>query len=144
MRIKKAFELDDLRSARAIVRAHPFATLVSAELRATHMPCLLDEDADELTLLGHVARADPFADVLDESLLAIFAGPHGYVSASWYDRESRTDDGLHAASGGSRVANEVRCLTRSRTGARARYSTEAAQPGCWRRREPSAVQRSRL
>jgi transcriptional regulator len=85
MRIKTTFALEDVASARAIVRAHPFATLVSSDLRATHMPCLLDEkDADGLTIVGHVARADPFADVLDGPLLAIFAGPRGYVSASWY------------------------------------------------------------
>lgn len=88
MRIQRAFALDDLSSARAIVRAHPFATLVTPQLRATHMPCLLDEQADELTILGHVARADPVADVLAGPLLAIFAGPHGYVSASWYESDT--------------------------------------------------------
>jgi transcriptional regulator len=88
MHIQKAFKLDDVASARAIVVAHPFATLVTPELRATHMPCLLDEGADELTILGHVARADPVADVLGGPLLAIFAGPHGYVSASWYESDT--------------------------------------------------------
>lgn len=88
MRIKRAFELDDLTCARAIVRAHPFATLVSSKLRATHMPCLLDESADGLTILGHVARADPVAEDLQGPLLAIFAGPHGYVSASWYENDT--------------------------------------------------------
>jgi transcriptional regulator len=88
MRIKKAFELPDLASAHAIARAHPFATLVTADLRATHMPCLADDSAGELTILGHVARADPVADSLDGPLLAIFSGPHGYVSASWYESET--------------------------------------------------------
>lgn len=88
MRIKKAFQLDDLASARAIIRAYPFATLVTAELRATHMPCLIDEGVDELTILGHVARADPVAEGLAGPLLAIFAGPHGYVSASWYESDT--------------------------------------------------------
>ena len=88
MRIKEAFEINDITSAWAIVRAHPFATLVTADLRATHMPCLADEGADELTILGHVARADPVAGGLGGPLLAIFAGPEGYVSASWYESET--------------------------------------------------------
>ena len=85
MRIEEAFELGDVRTARAIVRAHPFATIVGADLCATHMPCLLDEAADGLGLLGHVARADPACPALDGPLLLIFHGPHGYVSASWYE-----------------------------------------------------------
>jgi transcriptional regulator len=83
--IEEAFRLDGVDTARAIVRAHPFATIVGADLRATHMPCLVDEQADGLALLGHVARADPVAASLDGPLLVIFRGPHGYVSASWYE-----------------------------------------------------------
>jgi transcriptional regulator len=88
MHIKDAFEIRDVEAARSIVRAHPFATLVSADLRATHMPCLVDEEADDLVIVGHVARADPVAESLGGPLLAIFHGPHGYVSASWYADET--------------------------------------------------------
>ena len=84
MRIKPEFSLRDVQEARAIVKNHPFATLVSADLRATHMPCLVDEATAGLTVLGHVARADPVAEMLDRPLLVIFQGPAGYVSASWY------------------------------------------------------------
>ena len=52
MRIKDEFRAKDVETARAIVRAHPFATIVTAGLRATHMPCLLDEAADGLAVLG--------------------------------------------------------------------------------------------
>ena len=75
MRIVDDFKLDDVRTARAIVRAHPFATLVGADRRATHMPLLVDEESDGLVLLGHVAKADPACAVLDGPLLAIFHGP---------------------------------------------------------------------
>jgi transcriptional regulator len=85
VRIEEAFQLEDVRTARAIVRAHPFATIVGADLRATHMPCLVDEEAADLGLLGHVAKADPACAALDGPLLLIFHGPHGYVSASWYE-----------------------------------------------------------
>jgi transcriptional regulator len=82
--IKPEFALGDVDDARAIVKNHPFATLVTADLRATHMPCLIDDAAAGLAILGHVARADPVAETLDGPLLAIFQGPAGYVSASWY------------------------------------------------------------
>jgi transcriptional regulator len=86
--IEDAFAVDDVAVAREIVCAHPFATIVTADLRATHMPCLVDEDAPGLVVLGHVARADPVSERLDGPVLAIFHGPHGYVSASWYASET--------------------------------------------------------
>jgi transcriptional regulator len=88
VRIQAAFKIDSIAVARSVVRAHPFATIVSSELRATHMPCLLDEASEELTILGHVARADPAAQALGGRVLMIFHGPHGYVSASWYGDET--------------------------------------------------------
>ncbi|HEX8159571.1 MAG TPA: FMN-binding negative transcriptional regulator [Solirubrobacteraceae bacterium] len=88
MHIKDAFELDDVETARSVARAHPFSTIVTADLRATHMPCLVDEQADGLVILGHVACQDPVSEALDGPLLLIFHGPHGYVSASWYESET--------------------------------------------------------
>src|SRR5918998_215175 len=88
MHIKPAFELSDVEQARSIARAHPFATIVTEDLRATHMPCLVDEEADGLVILGHVARADPVAEALAGPVLLIFQGPHGYVSASWYAQDT--------------------------------------------------------
>src|SRR4051794_26325658 len=88
MRIKEEFDVGDLEMARAIARAHPFATIVTAGLRATHMPALVEEDADGLSILSHVARADPASEGLGAPLLMIFHGPHGYVSASWYGSDT--------------------------------------------------------
>jgi transcriptional regulator len=88
VQIKDAFAVEDVAAARDIVRAHPFATIVTADLRATHMPCIVDEDAAGLVLLGHVACLDPVAERLDGPILMIFHGPHGYVSASWYASET--------------------------------------------------------
>lgn len=88
MRIKEAFDLQDVEVARSIARTHPFATIVTGDLRATHMPCLVDEDADGLEILGHVARPDPASESLGRPLLLIFQGPHGYVSASWYESDA--------------------------------------------------------
>jgi transcriptional regulator len=86
--IEEAFALDDTETARSIVRAHPFATIVTADLRATHMPCLVDEQADGLVVVGHVACADPASASLAGPVLLILHGPHGYVSASWYGSDT--------------------------------------------------------
>jgi transcriptional regulator len=89
MHIKDDFRLAGVDAARAIVRAQPFATVVTPDLRATHMPFLVDDDeADGLAIVGHVACADPVAERLDGPLLLVFQGPHGYVSASWYGSET--------------------------------------------------------
>ena len=88
MHLQDAFRIDDVEQARQIARAHPFATVVTADLRATHMPCLVDEEAEGLAILGHVACGDPVAAALGAPVLLIFQGPHGYVSASWYADET--------------------------------------------------------
>src|SRR5215216_4218302 len=88
MRIKEAFRAESVETARAIVRRHPFATIVTSTLRATHMPCLLDEESQDLAIVGHVACADPASGDLDGPLLVIFHGLHGYVSASWYGEDT--------------------------------------------------------
>src|SRR3954453_19721976 len=86
--IKDEFRLNSVETARSLVRAHPFATIVTRDLRVTHMPCLVDESDEGLSIVGHVARADPVSRALDGPVLLIFQGPHGYVSASWYGDET--------------------------------------------------------
>jgi transcriptional regulator len=71
------------------IERHDFGLLVSqgpAGLVASHMPFLVDEDAGKLRLLGHLARANPQVCDLASSgeVLAIFSGPHAYISPSWY------------------------------------------------------------
>jgi transcriptional regulator len=88
MHINDDFAIRDVEDARSIARAHPFATLVTGDLRATHMPCLVEDAASDLVIVGHVARADPVAESLAGPVLAIFHGPHGYISAGWYASET--------------------------------------------------------
>src|SRR5262249_30848142 len=68
---------------------YPFGTLIvpGTPTDVTHLPFLLDSARGERgTLVAHVARANPIWRVFDGSLpvLAIFHGPHGYVSPAWY------------------------------------------------------------
>jgi transcriptional regulator len=56
---------------------------------ATHMPFLLERtDGPHGCLIGHVARANPqWQQVADQTVLAIFSGPHAYISPTWYEAE---------------------------------------------------------
>ena len=75
---------------RAHIERHDFGTLVThgeAGLIASQIPFLVEERGDKLFLQGHLARANPqVADFDGESeALAIFAGPHAYISPGWYE-----------------------------------------------------------
>jgi len=61
MRPNPLFASDDPDLVRALVREHPWGTLVAstgAGLAASHYPLLLDESAPGLTLLTHLGRPD--------------------------------------------------------------------------------------
>lgn len=77
----------------ALMREHPLATLVTSSadgVVANHIPLEYDpEPAPFGTLRGHVARANPLwrdytQAPLAGEVLAIFQGPHAYVSPAWY------------------------------------------------------------
>lgn len=81
-------ETDPARIA-ALLEAHSFATLVSVRdgaPLANHLPLLFAPDeGPHGTLYGHLARANPHAAFApQEAALAIFSGPHAYVSPTWY------------------------------------------------------------
>ena len=73
----------------AHIERHDFGLLVSrgaTGLTASHIPFLVEYHGEELHLLGHLARPNPQVEDLghDEQVLAIFSGPHAYISPSWY------------------------------------------------------------
>ena len=68
------------------VRRIGFATLVTTGLEANHLPMLLENGV----LRGHVARANPVWKTGDGAALAIFLGPHAYVSPNWYPSKAET------------------------------------------------------
>ncbi len=84
------FKEDRLEVMHDLMRAHPFVTLVSFDgdgVSANHLPLVLHTDVSECgTLRGHVAKANPFWKNVDASVevLAIFQGPHHYISPAWY------------------------------------------------------------
>ena len=74
------------------VQRYAFATLVSSGasgLEVSHIPLVAERDgAGKLRLLGHLARANPHWQALEAAgeVLAIFHGPHAYVSPGWYEQ----------------------------------------------------------
>lgn len=90
MYVPDHFAIDDRDTLAEFIAMHAFATLVSAPDGvpfATHLPLKLRKrDNGDWLLAGHVARANPQWRHLDGSgeVLAIFHGPHCYVSPTWY------------------------------------------------------------
>jgi transcriptional regulator len=79
--------------ALALIRAHPFALLVSAQdgVHATRIPFAADHrDGRLLHLRGHLNAANPQVRNLDgQDVLVVFDGPATYVSPNWRSDGSR-------------------------------------------------------
>jgi len=88
MYLPDAFRLDDRQTLLAHMNAHPFATVIThgeGGLAVSHLPLLVD--VQRHLLRGHLARENPqfghFA--AGAEVLAVFHGPHAYVSPSLYE-----------------------------------------------------------
>jgi len=85
---RKFLAADDAAIAR-LLHEHPFATLITpgeAEPVVSHVPLQYHPAQGEKgVLLGHLARANPHGQQFaGRSSVAVFHGPHAYVSPSWY------------------------------------------------------------
>jgi transcriptional regulator len=80
----RSFAGDDAHASR-LVREYPFATLITtldgAEPHITHLPMLYENGV----LAAHMARANPHWQAFARGrTVAIFHGPHTYISPRWY------------------------------------------------------------
>jgi len=77
--------------ALSIITDEGFAVLVdvsNAQGNATHLPLMLETREDGAhRLYGHFAKGNPQAQIvaIGARALAVFSGPHGYVSPTWYE-----------------------------------------------------------
>lgn len=84
------FKETDLERIAALIESYPFGALVTAPDGlpvVSHLPFLFDNTIGAHgKLLGHMARANPQWQHLAAGgkALAVFQGPHAYVSPSWY------------------------------------------------------------
>jgi transcriptional regulator len=96
MYIPKAFEENSLPILHDLIEAQPFASLItmgSSGLFASHIPMVLDRKAGTNGLLKcHLSRANnqwrEFSPTVEA--LAIFSGPHHYITPTWYPEKQDT------------------------------------------------------
>lgn len=90
MYIPTAFREEDVEKLVAFMRANSFATLVSilnGVPCASHIPVVVTVQDDIIKLIGHLAKANPQWKAFETSeSLAIFTGPHAYITPSLYEK----------------------------------------------------------
>jgi len=94
MYIPDRFKNEDMAAVKDFISHNGFGMLIhqgNQKLQGTHVPMLLakNEKGNDI-LTGHLSRANPqwkcFKD--NDKIMAIFTGPHCYISSSWYQKES--------------------------------------------------------
>lgn len=87
------YKNENLEEVMEFIKQNSFGILVSqtnSRPWATHIPLELDQDKEGNDILvGHISKANPQWKSFRESeeVLAIFNGPHTYISSSWYKEE---------------------------------------------------------
>lgn len=90
----RSYRKENVSELHDFVRRYNFAALFThkdGESFATHLPFMIDPDRGPLgTLVAHMARANPhwraFAGAPPS--LAVFMGPHAYISPAWYEEQA--------------------------------------------------------
>lgn len=87
MYIPKYFKINDREVMYKFIEENSFATLFSqhnGKSYATHLPLILDKENQ--MLYGHFAiQNSQWKDAANQEALAVFHGPHCYISPSWYE-----------------------------------------------------------
>jgi transcriptional regulator len=90
MYIPTQFKEENFERLVTLIEDYSFGTLVSTHEGlpfVSHLPFLFEKDAATPgKLIGHMARANPQWQHLaqGQTVLAVFQGPHAYVSPTWY------------------------------------------------------------
>ncbi|MDX6182316.1 FMN-binding negative transcriptional regulator [Flavobacterium sp. Fl-77] len=88
------YKNEDQEAIRTFLKENSFGILINqthGKLCATHIPIELEMNADGKEILqGHLSKLNPQAEGFAENdqVLAVFTGPHAYISSSWYDHEN--------------------------------------------------------
>jgi transcriptional regulator len=90
MYIPRRYEEKDTETIHAFIKENSFAILISVKEGlpiGTHIPLLLEKNGQgQDILMGHISRANEQKYTLTDGarVLAIFPGPHAYISPRWY------------------------------------------------------------
>ena len=93
MFIPNSYKNENIEEVKNFLNENSFGILISQDngkVSGTHIPMELDTDENgEDVLVGHIAKANPQSKNLknNQEILAIFNGPHSYISSSWYQKE---------------------------------------------------------
>ena len=95
MFVPHEFKNENLDEVKDFIRQNSFGILINAvdgKFWGSHIPLELETEmgGEEEVLYGHIAKANiQLSEVVDQApVLAIFNGPHSYVSSSWYNHEN--------------------------------------------------------
>lgn len=94
MYIPELYKNENQEEIRNFIHHNGFALLinqVNGKPWATHIPLVLETNsAGKEVLVGHISIENPQSKSLinNEEVLAVFSGPHAYISSSWYDHEN--------------------------------------------------------
>jgi len=92
MHVPAVFAETNLAKLHDLMEQHSFALLITqvdGQPFATHLPILLERSSGQFgSLMGHMAAANAqWKQAAGQTSLAIFSGPHAYVSPTWYEAE---------------------------------------------------------
>lgn len=88
------YKNENIENVKDFLKENSFGILLSqvdGRISGTHIPMELDTNENgEDVLVGHIAKANPQSKHFknDDEILAIFNGPHSYISSSWYQKEN--------------------------------------------------------
>ena len=94
MYIPEIYKNENQEEIRNFIHENGFAILINqtnGKLWATHIPLILETSENGgQQLIGHVSKLNPQGESFEahQDVLAIFTGPHSYISSSWYDHEN--------------------------------------------------------
>jgi transcriptional regulator len=92
MYILKHFKEENTHKLVEFIQQNSFGILFShygEEPEATHLPFIVEQQGDNITLIGHFAKANShWKSVHKKQVLVVFPGPHAYISASWYQEQN--------------------------------------------------------
>ena len=87
------YKITDRNELLEFIRKNPFGILVISDVKkpvATHIPLMLHEEKGKHILIGHISKENEQGNLFHDApeALAIFQGPHSYISSSWYSHEN--------------------------------------------------------
>jgi transcriptional regulator len=94
MFIPHQFKNENITEVHDFIQRNSFGILINihdGRPLGVHIPMMLETTTDGKTVLtGHVAKANTIHSTFENEndALAIFNGPHAYISSSWYDHDN--------------------------------------------------------